>query len=106
MGEYYGNDLFCLRSRISEVDTLYSTELSTFHKGYVRSLLEYGDVVWLHVIKVLLLKKCKKELAKQFLANITALPLIQLKCANCRAYTLFDRRKNHSRKFGQSLPNC
>ena len=23
-GEYYGNDLFCLRSRISEVDTLYT----------------------------------------------------------------------------------
>ena len=25
-GEYYGNDLFCLQSRMSEVDTLYSSD--------------------------------------------------------------------------------
>ena len=37
-GEYCGNDLFCLRSRISEVDTVYLK----LHFGFDRLLTTFG----------------------------------------------------------------
>ena len=47
-GEYYGNDLFCLRSRISEVDTLYSRQSGLFnlYEGIFPSLYNHHIVFY------------------------------------------------------------
>ena len=86
------------------------TELGIIYKGYVRPLLEYGDVVWgssltcdqgttQSTLEKVQKRACKIILGKNYNSYSDAME-------TCELDTLSDRRKIHSRKFAQSLPNC
>ena len=84
-----------------------STELGIIYKGYVRPLLEYGDVVWGSsltcdqgtTLEKVQKRACKIILGKNYNSYTDAIE-------TCDLDTLSDRRKNHGRKFAQTLPNC
>ena len=83
------------------------SELSIVYKGYVRPLLEYGDVVWgssltcdqSSTLEKVQKRACKIILGKKYNSYSDAIK-------ECGIETLSDRRQNHSTKFAQSLPDC
>ena len=83
------------------------TELGIIYKGYVRPLLEYGDVVWGSsvtcdqgtTLEKVQTRAFKIILGKNYNSYSDAME-------TCELDTLSDRRKIHNWKFGQSLPNC
>lgn len=82
-------------------------ELSLVYKGYVRPLLEYGDVVWNSTItlkQVDALEKVQKRACRIiFGRQYTSYKDV---IDECGIDTLSDRRQNHCLKFAKSLQNC
>ena len=84
-----------------------SDELAVIYKGYVRPLLEYGDVVWGSsltcdqgtTLEKVQRRACKIMLGKKYSSYTDAVE-------KCGLDTLSERRKNHSKKFAKSLPDC
>ena len=82
------------------------TELGIIYKGYVRPLIEYSDVVWGSsltcdqgtTLEKVQKRACKIIFGKNYNSYTDAME-------TCELDTLSDRRKIHSRKFVQSLPN-
>ena len=82
-------------------------ELGIIYKGYFRPLLEYGDVVWgssLTCDQGTTLEKVQKRASKIILGKNYNSYTDAME--TCELDMLSDRRKIHSRKFAQSLPNC
>ena len=84
-----------------------SEELNVIYKGYVRPLLDYGDVAWgasltcdqSTTLEKVQKRACRIMLGKKYSSYTDAID-------KCGLETLSDRRKNHSRKFAKSLPKC
>ena len=82
-------------------------ELAVTYKGYVRPLVDYGDVVWdssltqdqVTSIERVQKRACKIILGKEYNSYNDAL-------SQCDIETLSERRQNHSLKFAKSLSTC
>jgi DNA-binding transcriptional regulator of glucitol operon len=84
-----------------------SNELSVVYKGYVRPLLEYGDVVWnstltcnqTQQIEKVQKRACKIIQGKNYTSYQDAINA-------CEMVTLSERRQSHCFKFAKSLSEC
>ena len=82
-------------------------ELAVVYKGYVRPLLEYGDVVWNSALthaQVNTLEKVQKRACKIMLG--TNYNSYKDAISECGLETLSDRRQAHCSKFSHSLASC